>query len=492
MRAVAYVRESTARQAEERYSPDAQRRAIEKFAEEKGHTLIGEYFDVMSGTKEQRPEWQRLMEAAVRHEFQAVLVFHSTRWGRDWRVTPYYTKKLIDLGVVVIFLDISAEPGSEEAEVMEWANSFVASQYSRMLSRFTKAGLQEKHRQGGHVGAIPVGYDRESGGTLVANDDAKAVRKAFRSYATGRYGVRDIARQLADAGVRTRLKSPLSVSGVMKMFWNRTYLGYVKRAGEEIGGRHKSLVSQDTFNAVQRQFKLRKRSESRPRKYRVYVLSGLLECAACGSHWRGRADYDKEQELVKRYYCYGSGGMGCPSSKRGATAEDLEVQVKVLVVDRLVFGHEDRDKLLAAIRKEQPNRQREYQRISARLQRVKDLFEMNDIDREEYTAKRDLLAAELAAVQPTEIPTQVTEVLDVVENLDKWWDDFEPRAKQTALRFVVESLVVDNGTITAVKLQPSVVPIANALFVALGPEHVKAIAADSTSRDSLTHLTCTL
>ena len=439
--AVAYIRESTERQAEG-YSPDAQRHAIEKFAGEKGYALIGEYFDAMSGTKEQRPGWQSLMEAAERQEFEAVLVFHSTRWGRDWRVTPYYTKRLMELNVVVVFLDINAEPGSDEAEVMEWANSFVAAQYSRMLSRFTRAGIREKRERGGHVGFIPVGLDRNSEGTLAPNGDAELVAEAFQRCATGEHVV-ETGRWLREQGLRTRRKALISHSGAQVVLHNHLYV--------ETG-----VVDEELFERVQRALTRRQRGENKPKRYRTYPFGGLLRCAACGSRMRGRFDhpYKEGTQPVMRYVCYGPGDhRTCPARTKIDDSEaSRQFQGIMGYVGEAITAHWD--DLVTALKAEQPSRKRERGRVEAQLQRLKDLYELGDIERSEYLEKRDRLNEESEAVPSTELPPRMDEIGVLLGDLGSRWETMELTTKRAVAWTLMREATVDNGTVTSLLPTP--------------------------------------
>src|SRR4051794_11522141 len=74
-RAVAYVRESTEEQGRG-YSPDGQRQAIARYAEDHDFALADEYLDFETGrAADKRPRFQRLIEDAMAGKFEAVLVF---------------------------------------------------------------------------------------------------------------------------------------------------------------------------------------------------------------------------------------------------------------------------------------------------------------------------------------------------------------------------------------------------------------------------------
>src|SRR3954454_1684695 len=102
-RAVAYIRESTEEQGRG-YSPDGQRQAIARYANDRGLELIDEYLDFETGrAADKRPGFQRLIEDAMARRFEAVLVFHTSRFARNMIEAKRYKKLLrSELGVEVI------------------------------------------------------------------------------------------------------------------------------------------------------------------------------------------------------------------------------------------------------------------------------------------------------------------------------------------------------------------------------------------------------
>src|SRR5438132_13322203 len=103
-RAAAYVRESTEEQGQG-FSPDAQREAIRRFAEENELELVEHYCDFHSGWKraDGRPEFQRLMADAAERRFEVVLVYHTSRFARNQSEARRYKALLRDrLGIRVV------------------------------------------------------------------------------------------------------------------------------------------------------------------------------------------------------------------------------------------------------------------------------------------------------------------------------------------------------------------------------------------------------
>jgi DNA invertase Pin-like site-specific DNA recombinase len=77
MRVAIYARVSTANNGQD---PTMQTRELSEYCERRGWQLAGEYVDVgISGTKEKRPELDRLMADAHRRRFDVVAVWKFDR-----------------------------------------------------------------------------------------------------------------------------------------------------------------------------------------------------------------------------------------------------------------------------------------------------------------------------------------------------------------------------------------------------------------------------
>jgi DNA invertase Pin-like site-specific DNA recombinase len=81
MRVAIYARVSTTGNGQD---PTMQTRELKEYAERRGWSLAGEYVDIgISGTKEKRPELDRLMVDAHRHRFDAVVLWKFDRFARS-------------------------------------------------------------------------------------------------------------------------------------------------------------------------------------------------------------------------------------------------------------------------------------------------------------------------------------------------------------------------------------------------------------------------
>ena len=80
-RTALYARISTSNNGQ---SPEMQLRELREYCERRGWSIAGEYVDLrISGTKEKRPELDRLMSEAHRRHFDAVIVWKFDRFARS-------------------------------------------------------------------------------------------------------------------------------------------------------------------------------------------------------------------------------------------------------------------------------------------------------------------------------------------------------------------------------------------------------------------------
>src|SRR6516164_2547569 len=80
MRVAIYARVSTTNGQD----PMVQTRELKEYCERRGWQLAGEYVDVgISGTKEKRPEVDRLMADAHRRRFDVIAVWKFDRFARS-------------------------------------------------------------------------------------------------------------------------------------------------------------------------------------------------------------------------------------------------------------------------------------------------------------------------------------------------------------------------------------------------------------------------
>lgn len=310
LRAVAYARFSSDLQREE--SIEAQLRAIRNYCDEHGYVLLATYADRgISGTTDNRPEFQRMVADATQREFDVVVIHKYDRFARNRYDSAYYKHVLKQNGVRVVSV-LENLQDSPESVILESVIEGMNEYYSLNLSREVKKGLQENALACKVTGGPPpLGYsvDRSTQKYVINEHEAEAVRRIFRMYLDG-YSYTEIIDNLNRAGYLTRRGQPFAKNSLYAILKNERYTGvyiYVKdstknpkgkyvRHGEyepdaviRIPGGMPAIISEDVFAATQKKLKQRQHKAARFSAKEEYLLTGKVFCGVCGSPYAGNS-----------------------------------------------------------------------------------------------------------------------------------------------------------------------------------------------------------
>lgn len=148
--AAIYLRVSTGRQAESALSIPDQRLQVRRFCEAHGWTVVEEFVDAgLSGTDENRPAFQRLLEIATCEgsPFDVVVVHSFSRFARDHFKLEFEVRRLRRHGVRLI--SITQELDDDPMGEMVRQVFAVFDEYqSKENGKHTLRAMQENARQG--------------------------------------------------------------------------------------------------------------------------------------------------------------------------------------------------------------------------------------------------------------------------------------------------------------------------------------------------------
>ena len=298
-RAVLYLRVSTKSQVNTDYDPEglsipAQRRACEAKANQMGIEIVGQYVEPgrSATSMDKRVEFQAMLERIRKEgDIDYVLVYKLSRMNRN-RVDDAIVLMTLRQYNVSLISATEHIDDSPEGQLMHGILAAMNEFRSRGDGADIAYKMSEKARKGGTLGKAPLGYlnvrQRVDGHEIrtVAIDPERGplIKLAFDLYATGDYTLERLANTLNDRGLVTKggryPAAPISTSKLHVVLRNRYYLGYVTYQGEEIKGRHESLIDPDVFDRVQEVMATRSGQGVRQRIYNHY-LKGLLWCGAC-------------------------------------------------------------------------------------------------------------------------------------------------------------------------------------------------------------------
>lgn len=282
MKAALYIRVSTEDQVEG-FSLSAQKDALTDYCTKNNIQIYDIYSDEgISGQKENRPEFQRMIKDAEQKFFNIILVHKYDRFARKIELSQKVKTRLKKSNVNVISITEPIED-SPMGFFISGLHELLAEYYIRNLSQEVKKGMVERAKQGLHNGSVPYGFKIDNDGNMVIKkEQAIIVKKIFEMYNNG-YGSVQISIWLQENKVPTAIPGARwNHHAILYILKNPKYVGYIKYAGEIYQGSHERIVDNETFELAQKFLKERlvKRSPV-GKNMRKFTFLGLLRCGVC-------------------------------------------------------------------------------------------------------------------------------------------------------------------------------------------------------------------
>ena len=299
MNAVIYARYSSDKQTEN--SIDGQLRACQQYAEQHGYSIVGEYIDrAMSGTNDNRPEFQRMIEDSAKQQFAFIIVYRFDRFSRNRYDSAIYKKKLEAVGVRVLSASEQIGDG-DEGIILESIYEAMDEAYSRRLSRITKRGMREAAIKGLWTGGVvPLGYKVEDQRLVIDERTAPIVRQIFELYASG-LTKRQVADALNAKGYRTKHGKLFTHANFTSIMRNTMYYG--DYAFDDVERTCPAIVDKALFDRVQRIETANKKCFGRKVEDTFFLLGGKLFCGYCGSAMIGDSGTSQSGDRHFYYTC---------------------------------------------------------------------------------------------------------------------------------------------------------------------------------------------
>jgi site-specific DNA recombinase len=309
IRAVAYARVSTVRQAETELSLDEQLRKVGAFAELRDAEIVENFIDRgLSGTTETRSEFQRMVKFACNptNAVKLVLVYNFSRFFRN--VTAYLKyRDLFEQAGVKLLSATQDIPEGAAGKLMETLLAAFDGHSSEVNSIAVKDMMAANAAAGFWNGArAPYGYrivDAVKVGSKIRKKieidlvEEPVVHQIFdlclSGSGAGPMGLKKIAAYLNGRGVLQRGK-PWMTSDIERILKSETYIGtcyFNKRDSRTRNIRPPSqwiaiavppIVTREVFDAVGAALIARRPSNTAPRVVSgPTLLTGIARCGCC-------------------------------------------------------------------------------------------------------------------------------------------------------------------------------------------------------------------
>ena len=160
----------------------------------------------MTGTNDNRPDFQRMIKDSAKRAFSYVLVYKFDRFSRNKYETAIHKKALKDNGVKVVSAT-EFVPDTPDGIIFERMLEGYAEYYSAELSQKIRRGNNESRRKGNLTGGkIPYGYKNVNKKAVIVPEEADIVRYIYERYSIGVY-VKDIIAELNGKGLLHKSKT---------------------------------------------------------------------------------------------------------------------------------------------------------------------------------------------------------------------------------------------------------------------------------------------
>lgn len=380
MRVALYERVSTEEQSLHGLSIEAQKAALEQWAE--GKTIVGHYTDLGISARKpiaKRPELQRLLRDCEAGKVDLICFTRLDRWTRNIR-EYYKAQDILDAhGVAWRALQEDYETETAAGRLKVNIMLAVAQDEADRTSERIKAVFARKKEKGlVPSGTAPFGVVNV-GGVLQPSEDAQRVRDLFDVFINFR-STNEVMRQSERV-----LGKPMTGTGIRYLLRNKTYV----QAG---------VVDKATFDKVQEILSVR--ATRNERSGREYIFAWLMVCPVCGRSMTSHRWTYKEKDYIY-YRCYSHQmNKQCPYNK--SIRED---KVEEFLLKRLGVLIEDYNVEVKQKQQARPN----PAAIKSRMDKLTDLYLSDTITKEDYLARYEPLKNALKDAEnaPKPVPAEV-------------------------------------------------------------------------------------
>lgn len=217
MNVVAYYRASTALQE---LSPEAQRHAVEQWAQKNGATIVAHHCDqgVSGGAElEDRPALLAALRDVRDLRAKALIVAKRDRLARDTFVAATIDRLVAKSRATIICADGVGNGDNPADHLLRGILDNVAQFERKMIKARTRDALAAKRRRGERLGGqLPFGYDEEDG-RLVLHEEEQRLISYVRDLRRKGLSLRAIVQQLAEEQRHSRSGRPFGLTQVVRM-----------------------------------------------------------------------------------------------------------------------------------------------------------------------------------------------------------------------------------------------------------------------------------
>lgn len=304
----------------------------EKIKSHKNWTYVEGYVDegVTGTSTRHRAGFNRMIEDAKAGKFDLILTKEISRFARNTIDGISYSRDLLRRGVAIIFENDGINTLDGDGELRLTIMLGVAQDESRKISSRVKFGHKQSIKHGHVLGTDNMyGYIKKDAKLTIDPTTAPMVQRIFEMYASERYSLNGISKELYADGWKSRTGTPISTRTLHNIIMNPKYKGYFAGGKVEVvdmftkqqhflpqeewvmfkdeNGNVPAIVSEQLWeeaNAVMA--KRSKQNKARQGAMNMHnTFTSKIKCEDCGETFYKKENRLKDGRKVARWTCSG-------------------------------------------------------------------------------------------------------------------------------------------------------------------------------------------
>ena len=406
--AIIYARYSSSSQTEQ--SIEGQLDVCNKYAKENDLYIVNTYIDrAMTGTNDNRPDFQRMLSDSEHENWEVVLVYAIDRFGRNSTEIAVNKMRLKKNGKKLISATQRTSEnldGSINLDGILLENIYIgmAEYYSQELAQKIRRGLKESRKKGQFCGgSIPYGYYVKDKHLFVDEEKAEIVKFIYEQYSYGET-VPSIIVKMNEKGF-LHYGKPFVPNCIYHILRNEKYAG-ITRINGELFDIYPKIISEEVFAKVRKRIDANKFGKRGVAE--VYLLRNKIRCGYCGSPISAECGTSSKGKKVRYYQCRGRKKLKNGCTKSAVRKEVLEKFVLDHIYETLSNGAET-EKIISYLMKIQEEQARECPAIKV-LEKEK---------RQTETALNNVMSAIEQGIISNTTNKRLHELESKLEDIDK-------------------------------------------------------------------------
>ena len=326
-----------------------------------GWRYVGVYADkALTGTKAERPEFQRLLADCRAGKIDMVITKSISRFARNTVTLLETVRELRALGIDIYFQEQNIHSANGDGELMLTILASYAQEESRSVSENCKWRIRNKFKRGEPTWFRVYGYRMVKGRLEIIPEEARVVRMIFQDYLSG-MGRELILKKLLALGIPAREGEQWHESTISYLLSNERYVGDLRlqkfftadhltkkkavNRGElpqyYVEGSHEPIIDRATFEAVQERMVAQRaafHAGEEPRK--SYPFTGILRCGLCGMYYRRKIASAGTAYAKPVWICYTFNRLGKKYCQSKQIPESILMDTTAKVLGLPAFDEE--------------------------------------------------------------------------------------------------------------------------------------------------------